>query len=318
MNDNRPMKPSSKRTLITLLTFLGLAVVAGPLLAQEAAHDPHGNKTVLQIIMEGGPLIITVWLAILLTSMTMVTLVIQNYITLRKEKLAPRALVASLGQTLGSGNYQETWEICKENSNYLANVLRIGLERLGRGKDAVEDAISEGGLREAQLVRTRNSYLSVIGVISPMIGLLGTVIGMMGAFATLGASGVGDTRKLAQSIGEVLLATASGLFIAIPAFIFYYIFRNKAQVAIVHADDQINRLLQDIPYDELQGIKIGEKFSAGGEMGEPAPAMAAPRGTVAPGQQQVARTLTTNCPVCHGPIPTGTTPCPHCGATLQW
>ena len=62
-----------------------------------------------------------------------------------------------------------------------------------------------------------------------MIGLLGTVIGMMKAFAVLGASGIGDPRGLATSIGEVLMATASGLFIAIPAFISYYIFRNRTQ-----------------------------------------------------------------------------------------
>ena len=309
----------SRKSILPFLPLLGLALSAGPLLGAEGAGT-HESKTVIQIVLEGGPLIITIWMAILLTSVTMVTLVIQNFITLRKEKLAPRALVSSLANTLQSGNYQEAWEICKANHNYLANVMRTGLERFGRGKSAVEDAISESGLREAQLVRTRNSYLSVIGVISPMIGLLGTVIGMMGAFATLGASGVGDTRKLAQSIGEVLLATASGLFIAIPAFVFYYIFRNRAQVAIVHADDQINRLLQEIPFEELEGIKIGDRFSAGGEAGEPAP-HAAPAPTVGhrPGAApQVAHTLTTNCPICHGPIPPGTTPCPHCGAALQW
>ena len=65
-------------------------------------------------------------------------------------------------------------------------MLKAGLTRIGRGKEAVEGAIAEHGLREATLLRTRNSYLSVIGVVSPMIGLLGTVIGMMGAFAVLG------------------------------------------------------------------------------------------------------------------------------------
>ena len=93
------------------------------------------------------------------------------------------------------------------------------MERIGRGKDVFDDALAEHGLREAQMLRTRNSYLSVIGVVSPMIGLLGTVIGMMKAFTVLGGSGISDPRALASSIGEVLLATASGLFIAIPAFV---------------------------------------------------------------------------------------------------
>ncbi len=294
-----------------LLTAFLFCATVSPALAEpnagDAAAKDGGGQTVLEMIMHGGPLIMTIWVAILATSITMVTLVIQNFILLRKEKVAPPALVKSLSQTLLAGNYQEAWEICNANNNYLANVLKTGLERVGRGKDAVEGALAEAGLREAQLIRTRNSYLSVIGVVAPMIGLLGTVIGMMGAFSTLGQSGIADTRKLATSIGEVLLATASGLFIAIPAFIFYYVFRNKSQVVIVHADDRINNLVEDIPYEELQGVKIGENFSAG----EGAPAKSG-------GSRKVSMSLTTNCPVCNGPITAGVNPCPHCGATLQW
>ncbi len=309
---------SSKRTLLPVNSVLTLliavfifSVAVAPALADPGAGaagaKEAGGHTVLEMIMEGGPLIMTIWVAILATSITMVTLVIQNYILLRKDKVAPPALVKSLAQTLQAGNYQEAWEICNANNNYLANVLKTGLERVGRGKDAVEGALAEAGLREAQLVRTRNSYLSVIGVVAPMIGLLGTVIGMMGAFSTLGQSGIADTRKLATSIGEVLLATASGLFIAIPAFIFYYIFRNKSQIVIVHADDRINSLVEDIPFEELQGVKIGENFSAG----EGAPARSADG-------RKVSMSLTTNCPVCNGAITAGVNPCPHCGAPLQW
>src|SRR5688572_32813919 len=101
-----------------------------------------------------------------------------------------------------------------------------------------------------------------------MIGLLGTVIGMMGAFAVLAGSGISDPRALSGKIGEVLLATASGLFIAIPAFVSYYVFRNMSQMVIVHADDVVNELLIDIPYDELTGVQIGENFSAGGALPE--------------------------------------------------
>jgi biopolymer transport protein ExbB len=186
-------------------------------------------------------------------------------------------------------------------------VLRAGLSRIGRGKDAVEDGVSEHGLREATILRTRNSYLSVIGVVSPMIGLLGTVIGMMGAFAVLAGSGISDPRALSGKIGEVLLATASGLFIAIPAFVSYYIFRNLSQMCIVHADDVVNSLLIDIPYDELQGVQIGENFNAGvHQVG------------IATGARKISMSLGTNCPVCNGAVSPGVNPCPHCGATLDW
>ena len=176
------------------LTPFLLLLLGASAFAQEAAPAGSPPESIIHVILNGGPLIILIWCAILLTSITMVTFVIQNIITLRKEKVAPKALVDSLRNEIGAGNYQAAWVTCNANNNYLSNVLKGALERVGRGKEAVEDAIAEYALREATTQRTRNSYLSVIGVISPMIGLLGTVIGMMRAFAVLGASGIGDPR----------------------------------------------------------------------------------------------------------------------------
>jgi biopolymer transport protein ExbB len=292
------------------MTVFSIALTASPLLAQEAAPaagaEPE-NLNIIQTIIRGGPLIVLIWVCILGVSVVMVTLIIQLFLTLRDEKLGPRALIDSLRTTIEAGNYQEAWEICRANKAYISNVLAGALERLGRGKDAVETALIEHGIREAQNLKTKNSYLSVIGVIAPMIGLLGTVIGMMGAFAVLGASGVADPRSLALRIGEVLMATASGLFIAIPAFIFYYYFRNRSTIVLVNADDKLNRLIEDIPFDELAGVRIGENFEAGA--GAPG---------ASTGSRKVSMTLTTNCPVCNGGIQAGQNPCPHCGATLDW
>ena len=116
-----------------------------------------------------------------------------------------------------------------------------------------------------------------------------------------------DPGALAGKIGEVLLATASGLFIAIPAFVSYYVFRNVSQMCIVHADDVVNTLILDIPYDELAGVQIGENFDAG-----------APMPGFGGGVRKVSMALTTACPVCSGAVTPGVNPCPHCGATLDW
>jgi biopolymer transport protein ExbB len=291
------------------LALVVLAVLGVTTLAQDAgAAAPKPPDSIIHVILNGGPLIVAIWLAILATSTTMVTFVIQNIITLRREAMAPKALIDSLQNEIASGNYQGAWETCDANNNYLANVLKGAIERIGRGKEAVDDAVAEYSLREATNLRTRNSYLSVIGVISPMIGLLGTVIGMMRAFAVLGASGIGDPRGLATSIGEVLMATASGLFIAIPAFISYYIFRNRSQMCIVYADDKLGRLLEDIPYEELQGLRIGADFNAG------QPGLS----TSASQSRRLSMSLSTNCPVCNGAVTPGDNPCPHCGASLDW
>ncbi|MFV0337078.1 MAG: MotA/TolQ/ExbB proton channel family protein [Chthoniobacterales bacterium] len=302
------LRPFHRQFSLTA-TSLALLAAAPHALAAEAADGAPEQMSIIQTILHGGPLIIFIWICILATSITMLTFIIQLFLTLRKEVLTPSALVESLRTSISAGNYQEAWEICKANKKaYLANVLAGGLERLGRGKDATEVTLIEHGLREAQILKTKNSYLSVIGVIAPMIGLLGTVIGMMGAFAVLGSSGVSDPRSLALRIGEVLMATASGLFIAIPAFIFYYYFRNRTSIVIVDADDTMNRLIEDVPFAELSGIHIGDNFEAGA--GAPAEGAAQSR--------KVSRALTTNCPICNGAIQPGENPCPHCGATLDW
>ena len=288
-------------------------LLAGLFAASSArAADPEGGSTsIIEMILHGGPLIIMIWLAIVATSVVMVTFIIQLFLQVRRQSMAPKALVSALDESLKAGNFQEAWETCQANAKtYIAAVLGGSLERIGRGKEATETALIELGASQSQIFKTRNSYLSVIGVIAPMIGLLGTVIGMMGAFAVLGQSGVSDPRKLALSIGEVLLATASGLFIAIPAFIFYYYFRNRISDAIVYSDGELNHLVEDIPFDEVRGMRIGTNFSAGDGLSAGAPE--------AKVSHKVSMQLTTTCPVCQTAIVPGHNPCPGCGTTLDW
>jgi biopolymer transport protein ExbB len=293
--------------LVPALLLTGLFAAA----PARAADAEGGSTSVIEMILHGGPLIIMIWIAIVATSIVMVTFIIQLFLQVRRQSLAPKALVSALDESLKNGNFQEAWETCQANSKtYIAAVLGGALERIGRGKDATDTALIELGIRESQIFKTRNSYVSVIGVIAPMIGLLGTVIGMMGAFAVLGQTGVSDPRKLAMSIGEVLLATASGLFIAIPAFIFYYFFRNRINDAAVYADGELSKLVQDIPFDEVRGMRIGEDFSAGDGL-----TAGSPQSKVS---HKVSMQLTTNCPVCQTAIVPGHNPCPGCGTTLDW
>jgi biopolymer transport protein ExbB len=92
-----------------------------------------------------------------------------------------------------------------------------------------------------------------------MIGLLGTVTGMIKAFATLGAAGIGDPSGLSAAIGEVLVATASGLLIAIPAFGAFYFLRNRAADSVHHVQDVINSTFRKMPYESLAGVHIGDE-----------------------------------------------------------
>ena len=299
------------RKFLTTLALL-LALLAVPVMAADTP-PPEGGMSIIDTIRHGGVLIMLIWVCIVGTSVVMVTFVIQLFIQVRRQNLAPKPLIAALDASLRAGNFQEAWETCQANKKtYVAGVLGGALERIGRGKDATENSLIELGIRESQVYKTRNSYLSVIGVISPMIGLLGTVIGMIGAFAVLGQSGVSDPRALAARIGEVLLATASGLFIAIPAFIFYYFFRNRVSDAVVYADSELNHLVEDIPFDEVRGMRIGENFSAGDGL---TAGGASPSAKLS---HRVSMQLTTNCPICQAAITPGQNPCPGCGNTLDW
>jgi biopolymer transport protein ExbB len=306
--------PSIARVFLALLLF-GIVLPTATLRAQTPAPAtgdaapaaaPAEPTTLTQLFVQGGP----VMYALTIASICVVWFTAEGFYTLRVGKLAPKALIARLREAFSTGNYQEAWNICQSNKCFLSNVLGAGLERVGRGKDAVEFATEETSMREAVVLRTNTTYLSVIGVVSPMIGLTGTVWGMIKAFHTLGQNGITDPSKLAGNIGEVLVATASGLIVAIPAFVFYYILRSRSQGAILFSEAQVNRLLDEVPFEQLSGVRIGENFSAD-QAGKLRSARA---GT----SQKVSRTVTTNCPSCNAPITVGTTPCPNCGTVLDW
>jgi biopolymer transport protein ExbB len=290
----------------------GAAAPAAPADAGAPAAAPAAQDvTVITMWHQGG---FVMWI-LAGGSICLVWFTIEGFVTLRAGKLAPKAVVARLRDAITSGNFQEAWNICKANPCFVSNVVGAGLERIGRNKDAVEFIVEETALREANYLKTNMTYLSVIGVVSPMVGLTGTVWGMIGAFRTLGANGISNPSELAGKIGEVLIATMSGLVVAVPAFIFFYVLRARSQNAILSAESEVYKLLDDIPYEQVSGLRIGENFSA-----EPTGAKGGATSSTKAAQmsQKVSRAVTTNCPACNAPIKVGTTPCPNCGTVLDW
>jgi len=318
------MRPiPSLKTGLLLLALLALSIFVNSLPAQDAsspapaaggaaapadagATPPAAKDTSLADMLSQGGFVMYILAA---ASVCLVWFTAEGFVILRARKLAPPALIARIIEAFKAGNYQEAWNICRANRCFLSNVLGNGLERIGRSKDAVEFIVEETALREANDLKTNTTYLSVIGVVSPMIGLTGTVWGMIGAFKALGDNGITNPSLLAGKIGEVLVATMSGLVVAVPAFIFFYVLRARAQSAILHAESQVYRLLDDIPYEQLAGVRIGENF------GTEAAKSRAIRSDVS---QKVSRNVTTNCPSCNAPIAVGTTPCPNCHTVLDW
>ena len=235
------------------------AAAALPLLAAtahaqaEAAAPVVIEKTLWERIMVAGPFFMGL---LFVASTFMVWLVLDGILRTAKTKLVPPDVAANIRQSLVDGDYESAQAHATRSDTVFGRVASEAFTKIGLGKDATDDAIFEELEREKGTFTARVSYLSVIGVITPMIGLTGTVFGMIQAFDTLGSSGVGDPAKLSEAIGHVLVCTGGGLVVAIPAFAFYYLLRNRIAAGLRHVHVQINGIFHHLPYEHLQGLRL--------------------------------------------------------------
>jgi biopolymer transport protein ExbB len=238
----------------------GTLVASGSVFAEDAAAPAaagakHKSHSLVDTFIEGG----WVMYPLVLCSVILVWLSVDLWMKTSAGKVAPSSSMAQLQDLFRAGDYVGAYQFAKNNPSIGADTARVALSFIGDGQDSTEYAILDGLNKSNASTQTRINYLSVIGVCTPMIGLVGTVTGMMTAFATLGNDGVGNPSALSAAIGEVLIATASGLFIAIPAFIMFYILRNRLQSAIQYAEIELQKLFRKMPYAQLKGCHVGEE-----------------------------------------------------------
>ena len=251
------------RNPFLLLLLAGFLCVTSTVVsaAEPAGKDAKAghHTTLLETIVKGG------WVMFPIAIMSILTVYLSTDGVMKTSlnKTSPPEYEAEVKRLFQQGDYVGAYTFCRDNKSPLTNVLRVGISLLGDGKLVVEEGMLSELAKENSSFSTQINYLSVIGVVTPMIGLLGTVTGMIKAFATLGSSGIGDPSSLAGAIGEVLVATASGLVIAIPAFGMFYFLRSRSTGAIHHIQDVINQLFRKMPYAALDGVHIsGEEIYA--------------------------------------------------------
>ncbi|OHB71273.1 MAG: biopolymer transporter ExbB, partial [Planctomycetes bacterium RBG_13_63_9] len=163
-------------------------------------------------------------------SFTLVALFVMNLLTARRENVVPVALVEGFEAHLNEKRYQEAYEMAKGDDSFLGQVLSAGLAKLSAGYDQAIESMQEVGEEENMKLEHRLSYMALIGTISPMIGLLGTVQGMIASFSVIATSPTTPKpSQLADGISTALFTTLVGLFIAIPAIAAYNILRNRVQ-----------------------------------------------------------------------------------------
>lgn len=241
---------------------LASLVAATPLalLAQAAVEATAGatSKSLLEEL--SAPAIIPLWFC----SALIVYLVIDLYLKSSAKQFVSPADIETLRTYFRAGDYHGAYAWTAANRGSVPTVVHAGIKHATGGKAAAEDAMGAAIIGENARFQNKIAYLSVIGVIAPMIGLTGTVVGMIQAFAAMGQAGAADPSKLSGAIGHVLHATAAGLAVAIPAFVFYYLLRNRVSHQIHELSIAVNDLFRCYPYEHMQNIAFegGEHVAA--------------------------------------------------------
>jgi len=254
----KSMFHGSHRAYAAFLLALGLISPISTF-AQDAVEaeveGAHSSETFVDLFLQGG----WVMWPLLVCSVVMVWLVVDLWLRTGVGKMAPRAQVSQVQDLFRAGDYVGAYQFCKGNLSPFCEVTRVTLSFVGDGEEAVDTAMFAELNKVNSTIQTRINYLSVLGVCTPMIGLIGTVSGMKGAFASLGKSGAQDVGALSGHIGEVLVATATGLIVAVPAFLFFYFLRNRLQGGLTALQDVTTALFRKMPYEHLKGAHVGEE-----------------------------------------------------------
>ncbi|MCK5675777.1 MAG: MotA/TolQ/ExbB proton channel family protein [Verrucomicrobia bacterium] len=218
------------------LFIMALLLVAGTVLAQgagieaEAAAGLEQKTNLISLIKTGGW---AMW-PLGAFSFTMTILVIQNFINLRSKKLLHTEQMPELLEMMLGKKVKTALIYCRKHPSMFANTFGAGLERCLDGKveidsNKVKESVEEASVEQMSQLMKPIDLLSIIGASAPMLGLLGTVSGMIKAFNTMGTQGMGKPELLAENIGEALITTATGLVIAIPAMFFFFYFKKGFQ-----------------------------------------------------------------------------------------
>jgi biopolymer transport protein ExbB len=166
--------------------------------------------------------------AFLIISFTFVALVVMVLLSFRRDNICPAHLVEAFEAHLNEKRYQEAYELAKNDDSFLGLVLSAGLQRLSQGYSQAIEAMQEVGEDETMKLEHRLSYVAMIGSIAPMVGLLGTVDGMVIAFSVIASSDqTPKPAQLASGISTALVTTLIGLVLAIPAILFLGIMKNR-------------------------------------------------------------------------------------------
>lgn len=209
--------------------------------ADPSQSDTPKPKSFLMYAIEASGFI---GLVIFLISIYMVAVVIRLFMEFRVNEAVPPPLVEKLEAAIKERKFQEAYDACRDDNSYLAKLVRTGVANLPIGRDEAKEAMNAASDEVIVTMETRVSYLAVVGSLGPMLGLLGTVWGMILAFQNISTSGAQPRPdQLAGNIATALFTTLDGLILAVPAIFFFAFFRNRIAMISMEATKVAERTI---------------------------------------------------------------------------
>lgn len=189
-------------------------------------------------------------LPLVLASIVAVAVILERFFSTRRSKILPKNFDLQISELVRSGKIEEAISICRREDSPLARILLSGLRRISAGKGAISrsellEIVELTGKRELTTIQKHIGILGTIAAIAPLLGLLGTVMGIIKTFSVIEMHGIGNPQLLAGGISEALIATAAGICIAVPSVIFYRFFLSRARALGMELEEATHAILFD-------------------------------------------------------------------------
>ncbi len=224
-----------------VVTFLILILFTIDFICQDEEGIMGGEKASLwQMIKDAG----VVGYVIIICSIAGIALSLDAALSLKMNKLAPPYLVQELDRLLENQEFDEAIHICENNSGFLSNVMTAALSKLGYGYEEMKRAMEEALEIESFKLIVKISYINLLGQIAPLLGLLGTVTGMIVSFRDMAVLNVITAKELAPGVYQALVTTAEGLIVAIPLLSIHFALKNKVEKLTLGISSIANAFLE--------------------------------------------------------------------------
>lgn len=226
---------------------------AAPAGGEEAAAGMGSSSVFWNMIFGSGIAHAIAFFLLFATSIAVVAFIVDGLLTVKRAKLMPPELIEGVRDSLNRGDLSAAATTCESNPSPLSRILLTGFGNIQEGYEVIQESVASSAEYENEKLLQRISYLNVCGQLGPMIGLFGTVMGMISAFKSLGeAAGAAKTTMLAIGISTALWTTVMGIGVAIPALFSYVILKNYATRMILEMQHTVLDLIKVLRTAEVE------------------------------------------------------------------